>query len=281
MLKGLGRTGAPGRFVGAIAMALANLIVVPQVRGADYTVRDVTSALFKASRDTPVDFADANLSLLDLSKLDFKRSVLTGADLYGSDLTGSSLVGADLSGTRLDRATIIGADFSEANLEDATLLRPTTGTGVTYAGPDFDVAQMARFARAKMARVHIIARLERADFRGADLTGARFTPVVTRSNTIATTPFSELAGADFSQATLVGVEMTKADLRFARFHRADLSGADLREARLARADFTGADLTGADLTGAEIEGAIFDGAKGLETVKGMDMAVSPAGEAGR
>ncbi len=281
MLQGPGRAGVTGRRLRAALAAVACAVMAEPAPAADYTVRDITMALFKASHEKPVDFADANLSLLDLSKLDFKRGVLTGADLYGADLTGSSLVGADLSGSRLDRATIIGADFSEANLEDATLLRPTTGTSVEYAAPEYDTAETARFARARMARIHIIARLERADFRGADLTKARFTPVVTRSNTIATTPFSELAGADFSGAKMVGAELTKADARFAKFHGADLTGADLRQAQLTRADFTGADLTGADLTGAVVDGAIFTGAKGLATVKGVERAETGRDEVAR
>ncbi|MDX2258197.1 MAG: pentapeptide repeat-containing protein [Hyphomicrobiaceae bacterium] len=251
-----------------IGMAVASAIggTLPAI-GADHSARDVTKRLFEATREQPADYADANLSMLDLSRIDFKASRFTGADFYGTDLTGSSLVGTELADTRLDRAVIIGANFSEANLEGASLLRPTT-----HSNDLADPSETARFANAKMAGIRIIARLPGADFRGADLTDADFSPLQTRRDTIATIPHCELAGADFAAAKLRQAKLFRAELRFASFRQADLSGADLREADLTRADFTGAILTGADLTGAIIEGADFTGAIGLSEAKGVEIA---------
>ena len=60
--------------------------------------------------------------------------------------------------------------------------------------------------------------------------------------------------------TLVGADLTRADLAQANLRGADLYRADLRGADLSLANLTGADLSGADLRGADLRGAYLTGA---------------------
>ena len=233
------------------------------------SVRQVTETLFKLSGGARADFSGKVLGYLDLSGLDFKRAVIRDADLYGADFTGAMLAGADLSGSRLDRAVIIRADFSGADLSRATLLRPTV-----YQTMAYDHRDSPRFAGARLVGVRVQARLDGADFRGADLTRADFSPLETRpgQGTLVTLRANECRSCDFSGAILEDADFTNAYLTFARFSGADLTGAVLAGADLSMADLSGATLTGADLTGADLDGTRLTGAVGLETVVGWDKA---------
>jgi uncharacterized protein YjbI with pentapeptide repeats len=250
-----------------IAMIVATICVVcvgaGAVRAADMTSRQVIAAIFKATAEAPVDFSDSDLSFLDLADVDFKQAQLTGADLFGCDLTGANFRGANLMETRLDRATIIRTDFSGANLEGATILRPSGFTSM-----EFDRSDAPKFTGARMAGVLIIARLDGASFRNADLTNANFAPIEQRADTLAALLKSQLTGVDFSGAKLSNAVFKRARMLFTRFNGADLKGTDFSEADLSRADFTGADLTGANFTNAKLDGAIFDNVVGLATVRG-------------
>ena len=252
---------------------IACLLAVLHAQAAfasDLTARQVTLRLFQAEEGSKVDFSDLNLTLIDLSGLNFKKAVFVGADLYGADLSDSNMSGTDLSFTRLDRASIINADFSGADLTDATLLRPTT-----FSNTDFDRREVADFTGAKLVRTRIFARLDGASFRDADLTEADFSPLESGANTISTVPHNMLTSADFTNAKMRGVNLQQGHLDFAVFRDADLRDADLRAAKLNQADFRGADLTGANFAGATVAGAQFTGAKGLQSAKGLGVATRP------
>jgi uncharacterized protein YjbI with pentapeptide repeats len=78
------------------------------------------------------------------------------------------------------------------------------------------------------------ADLLRANFRGADVRGGKFTK-------------SRLEFADLSSANFRGADFQKADLRKATFGDADLNGANLRESDLEGANLSKADLRTTDL----------------------------------
>src|SRR5262249_37315198 len=139
---------------------------------ADFTVRDITSALFNAKPGERLDYSNHNLTYLDLAGLNFKGANLANSDLYGVDLTGSNLRGADLSHTRLDRAVLIRADPSGANLSGPTILRPTIYTALSA-----DLADAPRFAGANLTGIRVMANMSGADFHAADLTGANLSPL--------------------------------------------------------------------------------------------------------
>lgn len=234
--------------------------------GADMTARQVTEALVRAKPNAAADFAGRDLRLLDLSGLDFKAARLTGADLFGADLAMSDLSRADLAGARLDRALILKADFSNANMAGASLLRPSV-----FSSMAFDPAEAPRFAGANLSRARIIARLNGADFTGANLASASLGPDDPRS-VITTSPRVVLTGCDFSRASLKGADLAYVILTFAKLRGADLSYSILAHADLSKADLSGADLANADLTDADLDGAILTGVRGLDTVKGLSLA---------
>jgi len=254
-----------GRRKNPIGLALAALTFFAATcfaRAADYTVRQLTEALFSARADAPLDLSGKDLRLLDLSDIDFKRSRLVGADLTGVDLTAANLSGADLTRARLDRATVVRADFSSARLRGASLRNPTV-----FSDLNIDLADAPRFRNADLSGAQIAARLDGADFRGADLTRAVIGP---RSATWGSwKPRTVMRGCDFSGAKLVEVDLTNTVLHFARFVGADLSRANLTRADLSNADLSDADLSGADLTEADFDGANLSRVRGLETAKGF------------
>lgn len=254
-------------FEGILATAAAMLLLVPiPARAADITAREITTRLYQASDGAPIDLSGKDLRFLNLSGLDFKAARLAGCDLYGADLTGSRLNRSDLSGSRLDHAVLVRADLSGANLAGATLLRPAVSATLPY-----NMTDSPRFPGANLKRVRVMAHFEGVDFRGADLTGADFSPFEPRAGQKApsTAHGNVCKSCDFSGARLVRVDFSHAALMFSRFNGADLSASDLSEADLSRADLTGANLTGADLTGADLDGAILIGARGLDSATGL------------
>lgn len=240
-----------------IGMLAPALITSGPVHSADLSVREITRLLFRAREDAPVDLTARDLSFLDLSGLNFKAAKLAGANLHGSDLSGANLRSADLSSALLDRATIVGADFSGANLAGAFIRLP-----YSVGSAQFDKANAPRFRSANLSGARIVARLDGADFRDANLAHANFAPFGdTTQNTVAQR--SMLIACDFSGALLRGANLSKAILRFSKFENAILSDSDL-----SGADLSMTELSGADLTGANIAGAMFDNAD-LGTVRGM------------
>lgn len=256
----------------ALLLAVATVLALPPApsNANDMTAREVTVKIFEAPAGERADLSDLNLTLLDLSGLDFRKAILVGADLYGTDVSHANLSGTDLTSTRLDRMTIVGTDFSGADFTDATILRPSS-----FSTTSPNRSEAANFTGAKMVRTRIFARLDGASFRSADLTDADFSPLSSGANTISVIPFNKLSGADFSGAVLRGANLQQAKLEFANFRDADLRDTDLRATDLTGADFTGADLTGANLAGAIVEQAVLSGAKGLQAAKGLGVAIRP------
>lgn len=230
---------------------------------ADMTARQIVQALQQTPPGAQVDVSGRDLSRLDLSGVDFKKARLAGADLFGADLTAANLSGADLAHVRLDRATLIRADFSGANLEGATLMRPSNFTDFS-----FKAGEAPRFQGARLKGVRMIARLDGADFRGADLTAVNLERE--GNGDITVLPRTVLSRCDFTSATLVGANLRGIDGTFTRFAGASLAGADLSGADLSEADFTDADLSGANLTGADLYRATLTGARGLDTARGLE-----------
>jgi uncharacterized protein YjbI with pentapeptide repeats len=124
--------------------------------------------------------------------------------------------------------------------------------------------------------VHVQAELSGADFRGANLTEADFSPLEARpgQGTLVTLAKNVLKSCDFSGATLTRAKFTRSILTFSRLTGADAAGADFREADLSKVDFSGANVAGADFTRADFDGAVLSGVKGLETAKGLKDALN-------
>lgn len=261
----------------AVGMAMAGASFAlaedlgPVSPDADFTVKQITSILFKIAPGERADFTGRDLTYLDLSELDFKGALLARSDFYGTDFTAANLSGADLTHTRLDRAVLIRANLSGANLTDATIYRPTI-----YSDEKFTLTDAPKFAGANLTRISVQADLSGADFRGADLTKANFSPLEARpgKGTLTTQPSNILRSCDFSGARMADADMTRAKLTFSRFTGADAHGVKFNGADLTKVDFSGADVSGADFTGADLYDVNFAGARGLETAIGLDNAVN-------
>lgn len=243
----------------------------PVAPDADFTAFQITTTLFNTPPGERANFAGHDLTYLDLSNLDFKGALLARSDFYGTDFTAANLSGADLTGTRLDRSVLIRANLSGANLTGATIYRPTI-----YADEKSTLSDAPKFSGANLTRISVQADLSGADFRGADLTDANFSPLEARpgKGTLTTQPSNILRSCDFSGARMTNADMTRAFLTFSRFTGADVRGAKFNNADLTKADFTGADVSGADFTGADVYDTNFVGARGLETAIGLDHAVN-------
>lgn len=258
-------------FAAALAVAvLCALAPASSAFAAELTARSVTEALFRADRSSPPDFSGKNLSMLDLSGLDFKTARLKGADLYGVDLTTANLTGSDLAGARLDRATAISANFSGADLSGASLRGVTAFTNVL----DPNIAEAPKFVGANLRGARIAARLDGADFRNADLTRAVVGPQAPSWGSYQ--PRTVLNGCNFSGARLKGADLSKTVMQFSNFSGADLSGANLSSSDLSDADLTGANLTGANISKTDFDGARMKGVIGLESAIGLNEAINLA-----
>lgn len=246
-------------FIGAFAC---------NVSAADWSLRDVVTALFKADRRTPIDFSNAELKFLDLSGLDFKRARLTGANLHGSDLTGAILSNCDLQNAILDRATLVGVDFSSSNLEGALIRLPFSA-----GSPGFDSSASPKFPGANLRQARLVGRFDGGNFRGAKLDGANLGPYGDwTQNTLARR--SVIVSGDFSGASLVNANLSEAILTFVNFKDADLRGVNLTNANLVGADFSGANLANANVNGADFEGTNLTTANGLDQLVGRERAIN-------
>jgi len=265
------RTGTALVLALALAASAAAEETEPVSPDADFTVREITSALFKAKPGDRIDYSNHDLTYLDLAGLDFKGANLSGSDLYGTDFTGSNLKGTNLSHTRLNRSVLIHADLSGADLTGSTIFRPTVYSDLTQ-----NLADAPVFAGANMTGVRVMANLSGSSFRGAKMENIDFSPLEARpgQGTITSLMKNVLKSCDFSGADLRHANFDRADLTFSRFVGADLRDANLAKTDLSKVDFTGADLTNADMSGADLYGANLTGAKGLDTVKGLSTATN-------
>jgi uncharacterized protein YjbI with pentapeptide repeats len=168
----------------------------------------------------------------------------------------------------LDRVIIIGTKFDGANLEGASLLRPSVFSTLASTG-----SEAPSFRQANMRAIRMFGRFNRTDFSGADLTGATCAPFG-KTGFIEEIWRTEFSSARLDGTVLNGADLTHALFTFASLKGANLRGAVLRNADLSSANLTGADLTGADVTGADLDGAILIGAKGLDSLIGLNLSLN-------
>lgn len=214
------------------------------------SVREVVTLLRDAEKSgRRADLSGRDLGGLNLAELDFKGADLSSSNLFGADLTDSNFEDANLSGVTLDRAVLVRVQFSNANLSRASIRRPSVSSDLR-----FDSRELPVFRKANLAGVQLTARLEGADFSGADLSNASFS--LWHERDLGGAPTTGLDRCDFTGARMRGVNMRGLSLAQALFRNADLREADLRDTDLRGATLTDAKLGGAKLDGARLEGAI-------------------------
>jgi len=228
--------------MGLIALGASSAVAFAGTAGK-LSARDVVVILVNARNGERPDLSHRDLSDLNLADLDFNGADLTGTNLFGADLTASNLESANLSRAILDRATLVRARFAHATLQDASIRRPSV-----FSDMRFDARDLPVFQNANLTGVRFTARLDGADFRGADLSNASF--ALWQERDLGGAPTSGLDRCDFTAARMCGVNMRGLSLRQSSFQNADLRDADLRNT-----DLTGANLKGAVLKGAKLDGA--------------------------
>jgi len=159
----------------------------------------------------------AKLQNQNLRYANLKGALLVSADLRGADLTGVNLEGADLSFAELDNANLIGANLKGAKLY---------------------------FANARSAI------LNQADLRGAVLSDINFKDALLGN--------IDGRGIWMHGAKLGGAKLVQAKLKKARFWHSDLTDTLLRDADLEGAEFSQTSLEGANLTNAILRAVTLD-----------------------
>ena len=216
--------------------------------------------------------SQANFSRRDLTNANFRGKTLQGAMFIGANLTGADFSGAtfidsgsaarpnDFSFANLDSACFIGAKFlattyfTYAKLPCADFSGTDLRTGNAVFGDQPLKVETAASCRAAFRGTHMNCEFV-GQWAAFDLTGADVSQCAT-----------QLAGRDYSNAMMAGVNFTSTVLDGTLFVGADLSAAILDSASLQCGPFTGGggtrcvDLSNAKLQGASLSGANLSGA---------------------
>jgi uncharacterized protein YjbI with pentapeptide repeats len=176
--------------------------------------------------------AMAQLSAMDLSKLNFAQRTLSDIDL-----SGTTLRGAVLARTNLERASLYCADLRLADLRHACLaaadMRGTSLRGANLSCANLDNANLRS---ATMARP------------GADAS------IVMDKNA------AKATGVDFSNCSMKRASFNGASLEGANFSGAMLQGADFKGAKLVDVTFKDAVLTGVNVSDLKVSPDALKGA---------------------
>ena len=243
------------------------------------------------------NFADLNLSGLDLSYLQMPCADLSNSNLSGTKLTSANLEVANLSRVNLEnadlkwinivranlnRANLRGVNMSnldlgmanleEANLEGASLFNIRLGgtnlTGANLSNIDLKRAWLNKVSlrNANLTGADLTgANLQGSDLTGANLTNAKFDGVCWLEVQIDPSILSEkdaLIWRISNQGVddLHGIDLSSTDLRSVNLQKIDLSGTNLSRANLIFANLSEANLSRANLSGANLAQANFTNA---------------------
>jgi uncharacterized protein YjbI with pentapeptide repeats len=263
-----------------------------KLRDAGFTGLDLSGVSFAGAFLHEAKFAGAKLC-----RADFSGATLCGADLSGADLTGARLDHADLQKaivagavwrqTSLTHAKLSGLELTGADFSGATGTRPDFTEAIlasaTFCGVNLPQAvfrkavltdadfththlQDADFGFAKASGIRMadsdLSRLRAghgADFSCADLKRIKADGSIWKGSNLAKANFQQatLVRARFPEARLPEVIFDRCDLAHGVFEDAQLNGAVLTNANLLRVAFDRADLTDASFDNANLYEAGF------------------------
>lgn len=197
---------------------------------------------------------DADLSHADLCEAQLDGAIANRVRLSGANLSRASLVGLAAPLSDLSGADLTSAEANKVNLHGADLRRARLD-GASLISTDLSDSDLrdASFCRANLA--HAVFRgsqVAGADFSGAHLVGASLEGLPLRE--------ASVAGARFSEAILSWCDLEGVAMVEAAFNDAKLDGALLTGSVMPRADFRKANLRGAGLADIQWEGADLRGA---------------------
>ena len=202
------------------------------------------------------NLSNKDAGYLIFNGLDLHHCNMENVGFFGAELMGANLSGTNMKNSYLNLARIENANFSKADLTNATIFQP--------------IFSKTNFEGANLTNARMIGTLGDVNMSNATIKKGRF------GLDIGNQPMGAMRfdaiGGKFANTNFEGADINRSNFRFA-----DLRGANLRGTDLFRADFSKADLTGADITGAKMGEAVLDGTimtdvKGLEAIKGYDVA---------
>jgi uncharacterized protein YjbI with pentapeptide repeats len=173
-----------------------------------------------------LDARNADLTGMQLSKLDAFEAKFQNARLHAVGFTFSKLTSAKFDGARLegislpDGAALAPADFTQSELRSASFKNANV-SGVSFSG----------------------AKLQESVFDGATVRGANFANAYMKAVNFSAVEQKMMHGVNFSRAFLVGCNFQGADLSIdVQLVQAYLQGADFSNAQLARANLAGSGI---------------------------------------
>jgi len=198
-----------------------------------------------------LDLAGADLSHLDLRKMDLHGIVLSRwdeesetwivANLQSASLEDAKLKGADLRGTNLQGAYLQRADLWGAKLQGARLWDADLQGAILWGAN----LQRASLYRAKLQGASLeVANLQRAILYDAKLQRASLEEAKLQEANLGVANLQEanLGSANLQGAILYGANLQGASLRYTNLQEANLRDADLQRANLRSADLREVDL---------------------------------------
>lgn len=234
--------------------------------------------------------AGFNLSGMDLTGAGLRDSVLTGANLAGTKLNS-----ADLSRAVLDYANIAQADFTSSKFDGVRAFR-TKGTPsyLSYSyklvngfllGPKVDLSRAwlkgATLSNLDLSYADLTdTMLDNAKITNVKVYRAKFTPSVFGAVTNGLQGEPANWNVTILKGYLIapGVNLTGANLSYAKLDGLDLrdcnlTRADLRHVSAARTDFSNANFYSASIGDADFTEARFDGVRSHTFVYGTPKAL--------
>jgi uncharacterized protein YjbI with pentapeptide repeats len=141
-------------------------------------------------------------------------------------------------------------------------IRKTDGTVIVESESDTDTSliDLVERNKDKLAGANLKwkylngANLSRANFRGAVMTR-----ITTTRSGVLDRPFTNMSGADLSNADLMGADMVGTNLSSAEMVNVNLVGGNLSRVDLRNANLSGSNLTGVNLKKAKLKGATLNG----------------------
>ena len=202
------------------------------------------------------DLSNRDAGYLIFNKLDLSHCNMQNVGFFGAELMGAKLVGANMQGAYLNLARIENADFTNANLTNATIFQA--------------IFDKTNFHGANLTNARMIGTLGNVDMSNAIIKKGRF------GLDIGNQPMGAMRfdaiGGNFANTSFEGADINRSNFRFANLRNANLRNTDLFRADFSKADLTGADITGAKMGEAVLDGTIMTDVKGLEAIKGYDVA---------
>ncbi len=202
------------------------------------------------------DLSNKDVGYLNFNGLDLRHCNMVNTSFFGAYLMGANLSNADMQRSYLNLARLENANLSGANLTDATIFQA--------------IFDKTNFQGANLTNARMIGTLGNVNMSNAVIQRGRF------GLDIGNQPMGAMRfdaiGGKFSNTNFEGADINRSNLKFADLRNANLRNTDLFRADLSKADLTGADITGAKMGEAILDDTIMTNVKGLEAIKGYDMA---------